>query len=255
MQSIKIFLEKSHYNRSEILEFKPIHEGYTNQNFLIKTNDLKEYIYRIPIKLHDFNNEFNAYKIYQKNKFIDFDLKTGVYIKRLIKGRHPDLSNNEDLKKVIEEVQNVHKLSSNLFIKSQNWFDYIEFNILDSQVLSLFYKLINKLKNDPKAFTHHDLNALNILLVNNDKEVVLIDWEWSRFDSPYFDFATLALNEKVDEKFLIKTAKIDKKKLEEYKFLVLVFSHMWCIYMNTPTTLKLKDKILLNIKQMIQKIV
>lgn len=251
MHAIKFFLDKTHYEEEDILEYKVIHQGYTNNNWLIKTND-GTFILRTPIKRHDFVNEFNAYQNYQKIKFYEFDQKNGIYIKPFLVAEHPQLGNKKHLELIIDEIQQVHCKKVKHKIKQQDWFEWIEYNVLDSKVLSYFYKINNKIKNDPKVFTHHDLNAANILVNNND--VFLIDWEWARLDSPYFDFATLALNEHVDEKLLIKYANLDEKRLDYYKFMILVFSHMWCIYMNTKQTLQLKDQIFLEIKKMMPKI-
>ncbi len=251
MHAIKFFLDKTHYEQSDIVEYKVIHQGYTNNNCLIKTIN-GSYILRTPIKSHDFVNEFNAYKNYQKIKFYQFDQKSGVYIKPFLEAKHPQLSNKKHLQLIIDEVKQVHSKNITYPIKEQDWFEWIEYNVLDSKVLSLFYKINNKIKNDPKSFTHHDLNQANILI--KDNRVFLIDWEWARIDSPYFDFATLALNDKVDEQLLIQYANLDAQKLDNYKFMILVFSHMWCIYMNTKQTLQLKDEIFLKIKKMMTKI-
>ncbi len=251
MQDIKFFLLLTNYSPAEIVQYKEIHTGYTNRNFLIKTNDQKQFILRIPIKKHDFINEWHAYCNYQKIKFIDFNLQNGVYVKKFLIANHPNLSDKKTLKNIIKELQIVHKKSINQTIKAQDWFEWISYNVLEPNVLRLFYQTADKIKDDIKTFTHHDLNAQNILVKNG--KIFLIDWEWARIDSPYFDFATLALNDNVDQKLLIKYAHIDETKLNDYKFMILVFSHMWCNYMNTSETHRLKNKIFINIQKMMAK--
>lgn len=251
MHDINFFLQVTNYDKTDIVSYKIIHQGYTNKNFLIKTNDYKTYILRIPLKINDFVNEWNAYCNYQKIKFIYFDLTTGVYIKQFLIAEHPNLKNSQTLKLIIEELKIVHNKKLDYPIKKHNWLEWIQYNELDSNILMFFYKIIDQIKDDKKTLTHHDINAANILCIN--KQVFLIDWEWARLDSPYFDFATLALDDNVDEKLLIIYANLDYVKLNKYKFIILVFSHMWCIYMNTKKTRDLKNEIFIKIKKMMAK--
>jgi thiamine kinase-like enzyme len=62
-------------------------------------------------------------------------------------------------------------------------------------------------ESNEKVFTHNDFFCQNIL--NDDKKLWLIDWEFSGFNSPYLDLANLSKNNEFSEDY-------DNFILEEY---------------------------------------
>ena len=82
------------------------------------------------------------------------------------------------------------------------------------------------------CFCHNDLNQGNILF---NKEVKLIDWEYSCVNDKYFDLANVIIeydfNKKEEESFLKQYFKnkqsCNKNKLYLFKILYLALSLLW----------------------------
>lgn len=250
----KIFVDKTNIDEQDILSVENIHKGYTNENFLITTKQGK-YVLRIPLKqASDFENELKAYNLSGENNFIWFDVETGQYIKKYIEAVHADFSDKQQLKLVLDKIDELANTFNVEGIKSASFDEYIEYNDLDEIKTLLFKSLVLKYSDTEKVFCHHDLNEANVLYNHEIDKIYFIDYEWARMDDIYFEYASLAINKNVDKDFMIKEANLDTSKLDHFIYMHLCMSYMWCNYINTEKSKALQGELLKDIIKIFEKI-
>jgi thiamine kinase-like enzyme len=190
--------------------------------------------------------------LYSKNKVIHLE-ENGKMIKTWIEGWHPNLNKEDELKLVLDELIILHqiKIPLNTKIPKVDWKAYFKFNTLNQKYLDYFLTLTSKYKYFTPCINHHDLNSKNILIDKNT--CTLIDFEWIRINSRYFDFASLALQSPKSKEFIIEYANLDAQTLNDYQDMILIYAHMWANYMQTAkakkyqaSILDLLDKMLVN---------
>ncbi|WP_127942791.1 MULTISPECIES: phosphotransferase [unclassified Mycoplasma] len=237
----KLFTRLSQIKSEQILDYKLIHAGYTNDNYLFKLNSGQKYILRIPRRQNDFEQEKKLYELFGIGAGLYFSTTDGIVIRPWISGKHPDLGSESNLKKLLVVLKKVHQTKVDFPVLKQNWLAYLNVNDLPGPITELYQNVVRKITALQKlVLTHHDLNKHNIL-VNTRGQMLLLDWEWARLDDAYFDFASLALLPEVDQAKLVRLAGLDQKLLKLYQFAILVFSHMWCNFVSTSASLVLKQ--------------
>lgn len=108
-------------------------------------------------------------------------------------------------------------------IKDHDNFEYI--NYWDNQEeKELYVSLVKKYENEIKVFCHNDLTKNNILL-NKDKIIKIIDFEFARYNSIYWEFANFAKDNLnfSNIKKLININNFNYKKF--FEFLVITTIH------------------------------
>lgn len=137
------------------------------------------------------------------------DLSNGILVWRyiegsefLLEGRHKKNS-IEILGKELNKIHSVDLPESRrkYFRDSINFYRKTLQEFSSNKILARGFKLYDELfKSDDLVFCHNDLNKTNLLWSN---KLILLDWEYSSFNSPYFDIASisntynLSINERV----------------------------------------------------------
>lgn len=239
---------------TEILSVSEIHDGYTNINFQIETAS-ETYILRIPKnKNPNYKDELKAYEIAGDSHFTKFDTTSGIYIKKKLDGVNANFSDKNQLTKVLDKIEELSQTFGTENIKSASFLDYMKHNTLDEMQTLLFKSLVIKYDDADKVFCHHDINEGNVIFDQNLDKIHFIDYEWARLDDIYFEYASICLNKKVDENWIISKLDLDKTKLLHYKYMHLCMSHMWCNYMNDEKSYALQKEISKDIDKIFSKI-
>lgn len=257
----KIFLKKYPKSKDKIVSIKQIHCGYTNHSFLFTLNNKSKFQVRIPNdgKLVDRYCEYQIIRLLKDKKFVYYDVKTGIAIKKWIDGNNPKMSHAKSttfLNKLFNQIWQIHKLPEKYYAK----FKTIDFAFYNTNINQLpvaakkqYLSLYNKHKNDPVVINHSDINLANIVL-SKQNEVYLIDFEWVILASDYWDYANFFREQLLPFKY----AKLLKKYIKnfnfnvfyEFVFLSACFAYLWTYKM--PKTAKILNYRKLQMKKIMK---
>lgn len=180
-------------------------QGYSN-----KTYKYKEYIVKKLNGSHieqkkEFSTALEAYNNGIGAEPILLDTNNSLITYRFLKGKHKQNLKKEDIKNIALLLKKLHKI-----------------------------KIEKKLFNFKKDYVlcHHDLNPQNFIFSNDIK---LIDWEYARLNSRYFDLASVIVEfnlNKQKEKLFLKAYfknryQIDIKKVSIFKKSYILLCTKW----------------------------
>lgn len=214
--------------KKPVVKIKKIHSGYTNVSYKV-FDGKSEWQVRIPKqKVVNWDKEKEVYSIlYTKNKC--FISKEGILIKEWIDGDVIKQWSDSIAVQLFESIKVFHKLKP----KTDDKLDFMKnkkyFNKLDAQTKERYLLLINKYKSDKLVYSHNDINKNNVIL--NDKDLRLIDFEWSCYAPEYFEYAQLKFTEG------ITLRNLDEKKLSDYEFMYRTYAYLWTFEM--PFSIKM----------------
>ncbi len=230
----KVFEDKN----GKVISMEDIHSGYTNISYLATFENGKKYQVRIPHRSDLINraNEHQIISLMGDQKFVYFDARTGVAIKEWIEGTNPKIYSWKKWKHTDELFSLIKKIHQ-LKLPKENTFKPINFDVyndnlyrLDLKFQTKYLGIIDKYREDPTVVSHTDINALNIIIDNN-KKLHLIDYEWCGLASDYWDYANFIREarlwwyESIDWKKYI--ANFNMQKLKNYIFVCSVFAYLW----------------------------
>lgn len=216
-----------------------INGGLTNVSFKFSVGD-QTYVYRHPgVSSSNFINrqseEFTqkiAYQLGIDKTFIAMDVNEGWKISHFMENCKPlDYSNKQDLKSVMEMLRRLHqcKVSShyelNTFLEAERLLKIashkssallLDFKPLKNKIEKLYH--LTELDCFPKSLCHNDTYNVNFLV--NEKEINIIDWEYSGYGDPANDIGSIICrhpftDEEIDEILLFYFGR--KLTAEEYR--------------------------------------
>ena len=184
-------------------------------------------------------------------KILDFspevlfsDLSYGILVWRYIEGIEFSLdedSNKVFLKTLGAELKKIHdidlpKSKKKYFSNDINFYRNLLNEVPENIILHRGFDLYDKLNNsDNYVFSHNDLNKMNLLWRDR---LFFLDWEYSSFNNPFFDIASLsnAYNlSKVDRAILWKAytnneySALNDTNLREWMLFCHYLEYMWSI--------------------------
>lgn len=200
-----------------------INGGLTNVSFKFNVEE-QTYVYRHPgVSSSNFINrqseEFTqkiAYQLGIDKTFIAMDVSEGWKISHFMKNCKPlSYANKHDLKSVMEMLKRLHdcKVSSpyeiNTFLEAERLLNIashkssallLDFKPLKDKIEKLYH--LTELDGFPKTLCHNDTYNVNFLV--NDKEINIIDWEYSGYGDPANDIGSIICrhpftDEEIDE--------------------------------------------------------
>lgn len=242
--AISLIHEHLHVDKRNIKSIILQTNGWTNKIFLFKLVNNQKYIVRIAAndKLIDRQCEIQILKLLKKFNNYDFvfiDNKTGNYIKKYIEGRvvnKSDSKNPDFLKLLAKKIKKLHsiKINKNCHIKVNDNHQYDDYkNHIDTKYQDMYNHLLNKHENLKRCICHHDLTPWNIIYNPKKHQLSLIDFEWSRINSPYFDLANFIRESKIHntkyEKIFLSAydKKIQETIITDYLYICSYFSFLW----------------------------
>ena len=205
-------------------------QGFSNENHIFDL-DSKTYLFR-KFKLEDRDRklEFDIQTLAYRNKLAAkpyaLDLSEGYMICEFIEGEHREKLEREDIVLVAQVLKKLHGLKIEqppLDLKSQ-------FFRLDKTLEDAF-KIIESTPAET-VLCHNDLNSKNCLF--SDKDLKLIDWEFSAMNDRYFDLAAVCiefdLSQSDTDMFLntyFEEEKWHQEKLYAYKTVYSELCKQW----------------------------
>ncbi|QMT98678.1 phosphotransferase [Mycoplasma tullyi] len=241
--ALDFFIKHTDYSANQVIRIEPIHNGFTNQSYLVETNDKKKYQVRFALnnELVSRTNEYQVITLLKNDLFIYFDQSTGDCIKKWIEGHEVDYFDKTRLENLAKAIKKIHQTDlGNSSILPIDYYTGIENAKLATRHKKLYVYLINKHKDLEKHLTHSDLNAHN-MLVDEHNQIHLIDFEWSRINNAYFDLANMARESlNLDQAYYLVECYggLDLEIFNEFLIVSCIFALIWT-YNMTPT-----DKIL-----------
>ena len=193
----------------------------------------------------------NEIFILSQLKILDFspevlfsDLSYGILVWRYIEGIEFSLdkdSNEVFLKTLGTELKKIHdidlpKSKKKYFSNDINFYRNLLKEVPENIILHRGFDLYDKLNNsDNYVFSHNDLNKTNLLWRDR---LFFLDWEYSSFNNPFFDIASIsnAYNlSKVDRAILWKAytnneySVLNDTNLREWMLFCHYLEYMWSI--------------------------
>ena len=172
------------------------------------------------------------------------DLSHGILIWRYIEGIEFSLdekSSSDFLKKLGNEIKKIHDIDTpknkkKYFSNDINFYRNLLSDFPENVILRKGFNLYDKLNNsDNYVFSHNDLNKKNLLWRDR---FFFLDWEYSSFNHPLFDIASIsnAYNlSKVDRAILWKaytnneSSLLNDKNLREWMLFCHHLEYIWSI--------------------------
>ena len=194
------------------------------------------------------------------------DLPHGILIWRYIEGIEFSLdenSNSDFLKKLGNEIKKIHdidipKNKKKYFSNDINFYRNLLSDFPENVILRKGFNLYDKLNNsDNYVFSHNDLNKTNLLWRDR---FFFLDWEYSSFNHPLFDIASIsnAYNlSKVDRAILWKAytnyeySALNDKNLREWMLFCHYLEYIWSISLIQNGKI---DQNVLNLKKLEKKL-
>ena len=193
----------------------------------------------------------NEIFILSQLKILDFspevlfsDLSSGILVWRYIEGIEFSLdedSNKVFLKTLGTELKKIHEIDlpkskKKYFSNDINFYRNLLNEVPENIILHRGFDLYDKLNNsDNYVFSHNDLNKTNLLWRDG---LFFLDWEYSSFNNPFFDIASIsnAYNlSKVDRAILWKAytnneySALNDTNLREWMLFCHYLEYMWSI--------------------------
>lgn len=213
-----------------------IQDGYVNDSFKVKKNG-QYYQKRVPkLSIADWENEKNVYRNLNIN--VEFE-ENGVFYKPWVKGNVVKGWNRVKIDSLREKIQLFHKGSTKDII-SHKWDEYNEYGKnINEDIFRKYILDVSKMNKTKLVLSHNDINRHNVLW--DKKEITLIDFEWSRLNNEYFDYAQF----EIAEGFKILPSNMNHKEYDLVLRSTLVFSLLWTYSMpNSNKVIKLRKKYL-----------
>ena len=258
MDKIEIIKKVFNVEEKDIKPVSRLKAGMTNDSFLFECKGEK-YILRIPgVGTDNLINRYEQADVYSKIKgknicddVIFIDPKTGCKITKFLENvRNCDASREEDLKLCMEKLSSFHNMKLkvehefNIFEKIEYYeklwngkeSEYNDYKLVKENVYSL-KEFIEK-NTAEKVLAHIDSVPDNFL-IDKDKNVTLIDWEYSGMQDPHVDIAMFCIYDMYDRENIDKLIDIyfkgkceDKLRIKIYAYISacgLLWSN-WCEY-------------------------
>ena len=215
----------------------------------------------------------NEIFILSQLKILDFspevlfsDLSYGILVWRYIEGIEFSLdedSNKVFLKTLGTELKKIHEIDlpkskKKYFSNDINFYRNLLNEVPENIILHRGFDLYDKLNNsDNYVFSHNDLNKTNLLWRDG---LFFLDWEYSSFNNPFFDIASIsnAYNlSKVDRAILWKAytnneySALNDTNLREWMLFCHYLEYMWSISLIQNGKI---DQNILNLKKLEKKL-
>ncbi|TPI02825.1 hypothetical protein FJM01_00270 [Mycoplasma struthionis] len=212
----------------KLTNVRAYYKDYHNRSYIGKLEDTWVQI-RIPYDIVEVNhaNEQKIIEIFKDYLYA----KNGVLIKKWFPG--VDLFKINIDEKISKAILHCVKNFQNLDVKLER-FNWLRFNIDDPKYL----ELVKKYENEEYVLAHNNLKRQNIL-VNKYGFIKLVDFEFSSFNSRYFDPVSLHLFLGLNKDEIIEFFNLDRNTFDDYVYMVRVYNEV--LFKNIYANLKIPN--------------
>ena len=242
-EAIQLFLDKTSYSKQQIHKIIKLNDGFTNVSYKITTKD--GLMFQVRICDNKFINRKVEKLVFDNLKvpLVYFDNTTGNMIKRWVNGKCIKKWNYEKIDIFVDKIKKFHSMPINNIPKF-NAYSFIELlskSEFDNNVYTRYIALLNKYPSEYNVPCHCDLNPKNIIYDKKTSTMSIIDYEWTRMNSVYFELANLA-RESMNKKQIIYLAhqygNIDLNKLKDFLIIACLYAYQWSL--SVPSNSKIK---------------
>lgn len=194
--------------KTKTFTYEKLYGGMSNQVYCVKVNK-EDYVVRIPFDISHYYVDYQVEHLVLNalqgasitNELVYYDENSGIKVSKFIPGiTFAHLDHYEQyLPLLVTKLKELHKIK-----KEAPTYDYegrldkYEQHIHLNEIEPLYYELkkwwLNQYKNnyqsDELVFCHGDIQRSNIVLSN--EEVFFLDFEFSAYNSIYYDLASFA---------------------------------------------------------------
>ena len=239
----------------EITNIRVIKSGLTNNSFIFQLRG-KKYVYRHPgigtEKYINRKSEAYSMKVASKNNldntFVFMDGKEGYKISHYISGaRELNYHSRKEVEAAVTLIKKLHSLNIrskydfNIWKKTQQFIKILNMSnvkingkILYSKISDI-YNYVNKDSVAKKCLCHNDCYSPNFI-IDKQKRMSLIDWEYSGNDDPASDIGTFISCSNYSDREALKIIdmyfnnKTTKKQQIHYIGYIAICSFYWYIW-------------------------
>ncbi|MBR1454581.1 MAG: phosphotransferase [Lachnospiraceae bacterium] len=239
----------------DITNIRVIKSGLTNNSFIFQLRG-KKYVYRHPgigtEKYINRKSEAYSMKVASKNNldntFVFMDGKEGYKISHYISGaRELNYHSRKEVEAAVTLIKKLHSLNIrskydfNIWKKTQQFIKILNMSnvkingkILYSKISDI-YNYVNKDSVAKKCLCHNDCYSPNFI-IDKQKRMSLIDWEYSGNDDPASDIGTFISCSNYSDREALKIIdmyfnnKTTKKQQIHYIGYIAICSFYWYIW-------------------------
>ena len=246
-------------DEEDIVDFRNVNEGLTNTSFIFRIGDV-DYIYRHPgegtERIINRKNEksslIRAREFGIDPTYIYMDVNEGWKISKYITHfREPDYGDFEDSKKILQVLRRLHAVPAKVdyglrpledalamerIMKEKEPDCFAPYEELKKKVTALYEQTAGD--GIEKCFCHGDTYRPN-WMIEDDGNVILIDWEYSGYSDPGIDVGYYIVDAmyEYDEarRFIREYLQEDTDERKEFHFMVYVaviayYWFVWALY-------------------------
>lgn len=199
-------------------KYMMVQNGYVNDSYKIQVDG--KWMQKRVAKLSIANWE-NEKKVYAKtNTKIEFQ-ENGGFLKEWIPGKEVKLWTNKKIMSLRKAIEEFHALDKKGII-NHDWLAAKKYkDNISKELWSEFNELISTFKDHKKVLSHNDINSHNVIWDGN--KIHLIDFEWARVNSEYYDYAQFEVAEGVH----ILPIEMDLEKHKKMCKAIIIFNLLW----------------------------
>ncbi|OAL10217.1 choline kinase [Candidatus Mycoplasma haematobovis] len=232
---------------NDIEDIERVHKGYSNKVWKLITKSGGKYKIRIGDNnaLISRKNELAILKLINNKDCLFYEEENGNSIWKWIEGTTTSKSdiNKQYLNSLVDLVNNIHNtpVSSKVLHHDDMEFYEISKKYFNEEDLNLYKRLVEKYKNDARVLCHNDVSLGNLIYDSENKKLHLIDYEWGRINSRYWDYGNFIKESDLplkQIKYLSKIADLNLIKLLQYCYLATIYSLQLTYVLNLSEAIK-----------------
>ncbi|AEG73795.1 choline kinase [Mycoplasma haemofelis Ohio2] len=231
MEAEELFIKA--LNRKDIKSVFRVYRGYSNRTYKLTTQDNEEFKVRIGDNNHFISrkNELAILKLTKNDNYLFYDEESGDSVWRWLDG---DPTNRLDIDKqylelLVSEIRKIHSSPFNCLVLLHDDLEFYEQtkDNFSKEDLDIYLKLVKQNENHKHTLCHNDISLGNLIYNKDKKSLSIIDFEWGRINSPYWDYGNFIKESDLDMwhiKHLATLADLSLSRLFKYCFMATMYS-------------------------------
>lgn len=192
---IEFIIKNTSLSKDKISKIQRVNKGLTNKIFFLETTEGNKYKIRLASTNPYINRQLEQiveYTIFGPEAFLFYDQK-GDYIKKWIDGTTPsdlDICQSTFWSNIKLKIDQIHAIKiEDLTINNAIYYDDVIYNQLQDELI-LYKKIVDNFNCHNFCLSHNDC-SLNNILIDKNKQLFIIDFEWMSLNHHLWDIANL----------------------------------------------------------------